>query len=173
MKKKRGLTIKINFSNRWLYTFIVLGILAVVAVGVYAYGTSTPSTFGHSIEEIDFSEGMTISSGGLNVSSGNLIVSSGRLGVGTQTPSYTLDVLGNSRINGGLGVSNGITIDAGGIGIGNVVVYSKSSSTNVACNTYCSSGLDTAGICLGAWAAYNQITTCASNNGRNCLCAKG
>jgi hypothetical protein len=53
MKKKRGLTIKINFSNRWLYTFIVLGILAVVAVGVYAYGTSTPSTFGHSIEEID------------------------------------------------------------------------------------------------------------------------
>lgn len=52
MKKKRGLTIKINFSNRWLYTFIVLGILAVIGVGVYAYGTSSPSTFGHSLGEI-------------------------------------------------------------------------------------------------------------------------
>jgi hypothetical protein len=38
MKKKRGRTIniKINFSNRWLYFLITLGILAIVGVGVYA-----------------------------------------------------------------------------------------------------------------------------------------
>jgi hypothetical protein len=51
MKKKRG--IKIKLSNRWLYTFIVLGILAIVGIGVYAYGTSSPSTFGHSSGEIN------------------------------------------------------------------------------------------------------------------------
>jgi len=50
--KKRGLGIHIHLTNRWLYTFIVLGILAIIGVGVYAYGTSTPSTFGHSSGEI-------------------------------------------------------------------------------------------------------------------------
>jgi hypothetical protein len=55
MKKKRGRTIniKINFSNRWLYFLITLGILAIVGVGVWAYGTSSPSTFGHSIGELE------------------------------------------------------------------------------------------------------------------------
>jgi len=53
-----------KFSNRWLYTFIILGIFAVVGVGVYAYGTSSPSTFGHSASEIDLSGvGNIISSG--------------------------------------------------------------------------------------------------------------
>jgi hypothetical protein len=51
MKKgRRGIQIK--FTNRWLYTFIVIGILAVVSVGVYAYGTNSPSTFGHSAGEL-------------------------------------------------------------------------------------------------------------------------
>lgn len=54
MKKKRGknITIKISFSNRWLYTLIIIGILAIIGVGIYAFGTSDPSTFGHSINEI-------------------------------------------------------------------------------------------------------------------------
>ena len=52
MKKKRGKRIKINLSNRWLYTFTIFGLLAIVAVGVYAYGTSSPSTFGHSSGEL-------------------------------------------------------------------------------------------------------------------------
>ncbi len=50
MKKKRG--IKIYFTNRWLYTFIVIGILIAIGVGVYAYGTSNPAVFGHSIGEL-------------------------------------------------------------------------------------------------------------------------
>lgn len=55
--KKKELVIKID--RRLLYTFIVLGILAVIGVGVYAYGTSSPSTFGHSLGEIDFSQTIT------------------------------------------------------------------------------------------------------------------
>jgi hypothetical protein len=58
MKKKEGLTIKINLTNRWLYTFIVIGILAIIGVGVYAYGTSTPATFGHSIGEMNWQSGI-------------------------------------------------------------------------------------------------------------------
>jgi hypothetical protein len=51
MKKKRGLTIKINLSNRWLYFLITLGILMIVAVGVYAASYSS-SGAGHPITEI-------------------------------------------------------------------------------------------------------------------------
>ena len=53
MKKKRGL--KINFSkvsNRTLYSLISIFLILTVAVGVYAYGTSNPSNFGHSAGEI-------------------------------------------------------------------------------------------------------------------------
>jgi len=52
MNKKRGRKIQINFTNRWLYTFIAIGILAAVGIGVYAYGTSNPPVFGHSMGEL-------------------------------------------------------------------------------------------------------------------------
>ena len=53
MSKKRGKSIKINinFSNRWLYTLILIGILAIIAVGVYA-ATYSPSGAGHPYTEI-------------------------------------------------------------------------------------------------------------------------
>lgn len=60
MKKRKNK--KIIFSNRWLYTFIALGILAVIGVGVYAYGTSNPSTFGHSAGELVLTDAGKISS---------------------------------------------------------------------------------------------------------------
>jgi hypothetical protein len=53
MKRGKQFTIKINFSNRWLYTFIALGILIVAGIGVYAYGSGSPTTFGHSGDEIN------------------------------------------------------------------------------------------------------------------------
>jgi len=43
--------VQINLSNRLLYTFITLGILTIVAVGVYALG-SVPSPVGHAISEL-------------------------------------------------------------------------------------------------------------------------
>jgi len=47
-----------EFSNRVLYTLITIGILAIVGVGVYAWGTSVPSTVGHSAGELDLSGGV-------------------------------------------------------------------------------------------------------------------
>jgi hypothetical protein len=52
MKKGKQINIKINFSNRWLYTFIVFGILIVAGIGVYAYNTGSPTTSGHTWNEI-------------------------------------------------------------------------------------------------------------------------
>ncbi|OGI11994.1 hypothetical protein A3K64_00060 [Candidatus Micrarchaeota archaeon RBG_16_36_9] len=53
MKKgKQRAKLQINFTNRWLYTFITVFLLAAVSVGVYAYGTNSPTTFGHSAGEL-------------------------------------------------------------------------------------------------------------------------
>lgn len=49
--KKKGLTIKINFSNRWIYFLITLGIIAIVAVGVYALSPGMKPNPGHDINE--------------------------------------------------------------------------------------------------------------------------
>jgi hypothetical protein len=67
-----------SFNNRLLYTFILLGIVFSLTLGVNAFGTSTPSTFGHSVGELDFT-------GGFNVPSGNV-------GIGTTSPSSKLEI---------------------------------------------------------------------------------
>ena len=51
MKKRRGIQIRINFTNRWLYSLIAIGILALIGVGVYA-ATYTASGAGHPYTEI-------------------------------------------------------------------------------------------------------------------------
>jgi len=51
MKKRRGLTINIHLTNRWLYTFIAVGILAIIGVGVYA-ATYSASGAGHPYTEL-------------------------------------------------------------------------------------------------------------------------
>jgi len=57
---KRGRK-KIHYSNRFIYFLIMLGILAIVATGVFAYNSSpaNPVTFGHSSNEINFSSGIS------------------------------------------------------------------------------------------------------------------
>ena len=58
MKKKRGdIVIQINLSNHWVYLLVTIGIISTLAIGVYAYGTSNPSSIGHSIGEINWSSG--------------------------------------------------------------------------------------------------------------------
>ncbi len=52
--KRGGLTINIHLTNRWLYTFISVIVLAAIGVGVYAV-TYSSSGAGHSANEIDFS----------------------------------------------------------------------------------------------------------------------
>jgi len=51
MKKRGKFVIKINLSNRWLYTFIVIGILIAVGFGVYAV-TYSASGAGHPYTEL-------------------------------------------------------------------------------------------------------------------------
>jgi hypothetical protein len=48
--KKRK--IKKNSNNRLMYFFVTIGILVALAVGVYAFGTFNPSSFGHSLGEL-------------------------------------------------------------------------------------------------------------------------
>lgn len=68
---------KFTLSNRWLYTFIFLGILLLISTGIYAYGTSSPSTFGHSGGELDLNGmGNIVSSGYIH---GNIVGGNGNL----------------------------------------------------------------------------------------------
>lgn len=43
---------RINFSNKFAYTIIVLVLLILVAIGINAYGGNTPSVMGHSANEL-------------------------------------------------------------------------------------------------------------------------
>jgi len=54
--------IEINFTDRWLYSFIVIAGILILGVGVYAYGTNNPPIMGHSSGEID---GVCRSDGGV------------------------------------------------------------------------------------------------------------
>jgi len=58
VKKFKFKKFNLIMSNRNYYTFILFGILILLGVGVYAYGTSSPSTFGHSAGELDLSGGI-------------------------------------------------------------------------------------------------------------------
>lgn len=51
MKNKRGKKLQIIFSNRWLYTFILIGLLILVAVGVSALTAGVKPNPGHTINE--------------------------------------------------------------------------------------------------------------------------
>ena len=57
--KRKGLTIKINLTNRWLYTLIALGILIAVGVGVYAVVPGVAPNPGHLLSQISPPAGCT------------------------------------------------------------------------------------------------------------------
>jgi len=75
--KRRGLNIQINLTNRAIYTLIAFTIFILAGVVVFSFGTSNPSTFGHSAKELDLSSGVD----------GNVIF------------NENLDVLGNGDFN--------------------------------------------------------------------------
>jgi len=59
-KISKGFSININISDRMFYTLVAVGILILLSMGVYAYNSAptVPSTFGHSLGEIDFGTGI-------------------------------------------------------------------------------------------------------------------
>jgi len=57
MKKRKKITINIHLTNRWLYTLIAVGILAIIAVGVYALAPGVIPNPGHNISEISIPSG--------------------------------------------------------------------------------------------------------------------
>jgi hypothetical protein len=71
MAKKR-----IDVSNRLSYTIIAVVALMLVSAGVYSYGTTNPSSFGHSIGEIGCSDAFC--------------AKNGNIGIGTTTPAGLL-----------------------------------------------------------------------------------
>ena len=49
--------IQINFSNKLVYFILTLIIILGLGIGVYAFGTSNPSVFGHSAGEVQVNVG--------------------------------------------------------------------------------------------------------------------
>ncbi len=55
---KKELKFNVTLNNRTLYSFIALGIFILISVTVFAFGTSSPTTLGHSAGELDLSAGV-------------------------------------------------------------------------------------------------------------------
>jgi len=94
MKKR----FNVNISNRFAYSLITVLLVLLIGVSVYAFGTSNPSSFGHSAKELDFSGGVE----------GN-VVFNGSVGIGTNNPQVKLDVAEDFKIgNTGLSCDSNI-----------------------------------------------------------------
>ena len=93
VKKLKFKKFQINFSNKLFYTLVAIGIFIAIGIGVYAYGGSQPSVFGHSAGELNLSEGVN----------GNAIFN-GNVGIGTTSPGTNkLEVVGGPiKATGGL-----------------------------------------------------------------------
>ncbi len=180
MKKKRGIEIKINISNRWIYTLIVIGVLAIVGVGVYA-ATYTASGAGHPYTEISTCsvgqilkmnsagtawECSTISGTTQWTTSGNdIYYNTGNVGIGTNDPETKLDVDGYIRAKGRIYVGAGEYFYQGGR---NIIQTTSSiiSSTTIQGNLRTMRTVYRNGDCPGEWGAIAQCTV----NGMEKLC---
>ena len=93
MKKK---DFKLTLENKTHYSLLTLIIFSFILTSIFAFGTSSPSTFGHSAGELDFSSGV----------SGNAIFND-NVGIGVLNPQAKLDINGEVKIgNSGLSCSS-------------------------------------------------------------------
>ena len=99
-------------KNILIYVFIIIGILIASSIGVLAYGTSTPATFGHTTTEMNFSGGFVIPIGNITITKGNISVKNGGINVGGGIPSSSYHGI---YIRGPY--DKGLSIEASHIGI--------------------------------------------------------
>jgi len=130
---KKGINFNINFTNRFIYTFVAFVFILIIGIGVFAFGTSDPSTFGHSADEFAPPVGCLVnqvlqwdgvnwicagfSSGLWTAIGSNLYYNLGNIGIGTTTPQEKLDVIGNIKASGTICDGNGC-VGSGGSGAG-------------------------------------------------------
>jgi len=184
--KKRGRFVQINISNRFIYTFIILGILTIVGVGVYALTpggnpSGTPSQNpGHLISTMDPPSPCTANQflqfDGTDwkcasqwTTSGNNMYSSntGNVGIGTTNPTHKLEVVGNIKATGIIGnIVEGSTSVTGNTVLGDynqATYYFKIITSNglVTVNSGC------------ALANYGEIRKCSGNQLCGCTQTQG
>ena len=168
---------KINFNvslgYRALYSLIAILMLAIVGVGVYAFGTNSPNTFGYSLGEIappspctspnnflkfDGTNWVCADSGSSSqwmTSGSNIYYSTGRVGIGTNTPANALDVAGSISATGSIFPRAG--------GYLKFDVFIDDNHVSGDCNT--NSELGRAYISLGA--KYTNLVVCGHDSSGN------
>jgi len=134
---KRGLNININFTNRFIYTFVAFILILITGVVVFALTPGEAPSPGHLVDEFappsgcetnqvlqwdgtnwvctDFSAGLWTAIGG------NIYYNLGNIGIGTTTPQEKLDVVGNIKASGNINAGGTICDINGCIGSGSSI----------------------------------------------------
>ena len=169
---KRGKTIQINLSNRLLYTFMAIGILLVVGVGVYAYTGSV----GHTADQINEEDPTVAASVKDGVSWSEVseipsdIADGDDVGIALESDptvnNYVKDKASCVAITGGAGLCDGVD-NTGGIEIG--ADYNEGFPNNV--------GRYVAGNCLASERGKVEVryntALAGPSNGIDSLCYCG
>ena len=160
--------VQINLTNRWLYTLIALGILAIIGVGVYAWADSITGV-GH-----DYSEIQPCSD------DGQILQMIGGVWACFDMPSGIADTNAGTICSGaneflaGDGACKTGYLDADGIDSDTRESFSCTTriapSGSGSCNNRCSSGE----VCVSA-AIQQDLFTCSYTNNflnMNCKCCR-
>ncbi len=159
MKKRLG-NVNVSISNRAFYSVLLLSISILVVSVVFAFGTSTPASFGHSAKELDLSsgvEGNAVFLGSVNVS-GN-IKSNGNIDSG------------NSICVGGNCITSWSQVNASGPSGGGSYTGNLVNSVHTGTNCVSANGIPTeiqggifvckfiSGACPSGWTQYQKWST--------------
>jgi len=139
---KRGLNIQINFTNRFLYTFVALIFILIIGIGVFALTPGVAPNPGHLFDEfappVGCGTNQVLQWDGINwacadgsslwTSSGsNVYYNLGSVGIGTDTPDEKLDVAGNIKASGTVCDGNGCI--GSGSGGANMAAFTQPGGT--------------------------------------------
>jgi len=182
---KKRISFNVNFNNRFAYSLIAVLVVLLIGVSVYAFGTSTPSTFGHSAGELDLSGGVNgnvIFNGNLDVagesifenikSNGNLDVASS-IKIGSDVSVCTITNEGSIRYNptdNSMQSCNGTSWEAFGTGsnsqdvnlLGKAEIKYVSGGTNPGCSVG-----EGEAFLIKNWASNNCCNSCKYPPGCN------